>query len=231
MSMNPKQEPTNEQLDELLRDVQVPRDLKTRLMQIPDQISSRDFTDKTQVSIAVTPPTNTQSSADQSSWWSFVVVAGILGVAAIVATQWLNNSASESRQRDSIATSDSQRDLDESNQVPIEPDETYESESQLVTQDGLEQFQRQEELLILEEQLAQLEIAQLERKLSQIEQANKHHLDPTEVEAMIAAMAPEFSIELGGSESDVRSAMAQVIKQYPGTQGASRAEQFLKQLD
>ena len=79
-------------------------------------------------------------------------------------------------------------------------------------------------------ELAQLEIVQLERELAQLEKSLESELDPTEVESMILALTPEYSIPLGGSAADVESDMLHVLDKYPNTRGAQLAEAFLSRI-
>ena len=48
---------------------------------------------------------------------------------------------------------------------------------------------------------------------------------------MVLALADQVSIPLGGETKKAESDMARVIEQYPNSQGAKIAEQFLKQLN
>ena len=86
-----------------------------------------------------------------------------------------------------------------------------------------------QEVQILEAQIHAIEMAQLEAKVLRMEQASTYLIDQVEVESIIAAMSERYSIPLGMPEVKVKSRMAQVIQNFPGTRGAAMAQSYLEQ--
>lgn len=199
MNMEFDNEPTDEQLDAMLRDVQVPADLKSRLKQIPELASpSEEVAAPLQQTSPA--PTSLPQTSTKTPWLSYVLAASLIGIAGFVAAHLLLKGTNTTV--DPIA-------------AQFDP-----------------QFETQEqELQMLEAEIQELEIARLESELLQLESLESNRLSETEVESMILALAPEFTIPLGGNEADVRSEMARVIKEYPNTRGAVMAEKILSQIN
>ena len=212
MNMEPDKELTDEQLDAMLRNVQVPSELKSRLKQIPKSVTLRE---EGVVPLASKLPTS--PPLPQTSWLSYALVAGLLGVAAFAAAKFLP-SAPNNVKPGQVASTNSNHVEGNPNSNLLEP-----TPAQLSALDG--------ELQILEAEIQTLESARLESELLQLETRSNQRLSDNEVESMILALAPQYSIPLGGKEADVRSEMARVIRDYPNTRGAVLAVQILKQIN
>ena len=150
-------------------------------------------------------------------WWTFALAAGFTGIGVFVANQWTSGEH-KIDQGSAGPIAEVNRDTD----LESERDE----EEQLLAKEPDTRTQRE----LLELELAQLEIVQLERELAQLEKSLESELDPTEVESMILALTPEYSIPLGGSAADVESDMLHVLDKYPNTRGAQLAEAFLSRI-
>lgn len=205
-------EPTDEQLDAMLREVQVPSELKSRLRQIPDSATRHQ---EGAMPVERTLPSSPQPF--QTPWLSYVLVASLLGVAAFVAAKFLPSNPNNP-DRGQIASTSTNR--IEKNRISNMPEPTT---AKLNEQDR--------ELQMLEAEIQALEIARLESELLQLETLGNQRLSNNEVESMILALAPEYSIPLGGKKADVRSEMARVLKEYPNTRGAVLAAKILNQVN
>ena len=184
MNQEPENKITDQQLDDMLRDVQVPADLKDRLLKIP-HAAQQDHS-------VVNLPDVAPSELPRTRWLPYVLVATLLIIAGVVATQWLPNN---SNTPDVIAKQDDNNDP-----------QTHEA---LPHQLAVEQS--------INEQL--------------MHGSARSYLDPEDVTSMIMALAPEYTVELGGSKTDLESEMALVQEKFPQSRGADLAQQILQQLN
>ena len=212
MNTTPENEPTDEQLDAILRDVQIPADLKVRLNRIPESTTAAEqggrLTRLTETIPARTP------------WLSYALAASLLVVATFGAARFL----ARTNQGDApgVATTTTPPGAETNpEQVPRD----------LVAESNHELEQKNLELQLLRAEAQQLEIARLQSELFQLEQLNSAQLSQLETESIIMALAPEHSIALGGDEAYVRSEMARVQKDYPNTRGAMLAGEILQTIN
>lgn len=205
-----EKEPTDDQLDELLRDVVIPSDLKSRLKQISSE---------TELDGADAGPTIARlesNNKSNTSWMVFVLAASLIGIGLFVAYQFWASVEDGGVQNQKIANID----------VPI-IEKTNESTESIEFENSLAKFLEQQGEL--EATIHAIEVAQMKAQLAQLEQSAAIQLDQREVESMIAAMSEEYSIPLGVPEKQVESKMALVVERYPGTRGAEIAHEYLKQ--
>ena len=217
----PENEPTGEQLDAMLRDVQVPSDLKSRLKGIPELESLAGESGSLPTN---TPPVSLASSDNKRTWLPYVLAASLLAVAAFTAAQFLPKDGPNVAPG-SIASAPAKDPFNENNFKP-EP----RAIEHVVVKSAIDQ-----EVELLNAQIQELEIARLQSELHRLENDYDKHLSEhpseNEVESMIMALSPQYSLPLGGKQADVRAEMARVLEQYPNTRGAVLAEKFLKQLN
>ena len=85
MNQEPENKITEHELDDMLRRVQVPADLKDRLLKIPHTVQQ----DQPRVEL----PDTASPEPQHTRWLPYVLVATLLIIAGIVATQWLPDDA------------------------------------------------------------------------------------------------------------------------------------------
>ena len=191
MNQEPENKITDHELDDMLRRVQVPADLKDRLLKIPHTVQQ----DQPRVEL----PDTASPEPQPTRWLPYVLVATLLIIAGIVATQWLPDDATNTP--NVIATKQND------NNEPFTHDLT----------DREPEVQR----LVIEQS-----------RIEQLTQGSaRSYLDPEDVTSMIMALAPEYTVELGGSKTDLKSEMALVQEKFPQSRGADLAQQILQQLN
>jgi len=190
MNQEPENKITDQQLDDMLRNVQIPADLKDRLLKIPRAAQQ----DHSLVNLSDAAP----SELTRTRWQPYVLAATLLIIAGVVATQWLPNNNPNTP--DVIAKQDNN-----------EPS----------TQD----------LAAREAENQQLAIEQLRNEQLLARSSARSHLNPEDIASMIMALAPEYTVELGGSKTDLESELALVRKKFPQSRGADLAQQILQQLN
>jgi len=206
-----EQEPTDQQLDELLQDITVPQDLKALLKQIPSQSQEEnsDRLDDNSGQMSPASDSTERNTTKSKTWIGLILAASLIGFGLFVASHYLPN---HNDAKPSMANSDNK---------------TIGSSKGLAAS-KLELELEERELKSLKAQIHAIEMAQLEAKVLRVEQAATFSMDQDEVESLIAAMTEEYSIPLGLPEAKVKSGMAQVIQKFPGTRGASIAESYLE---
>lgn len=81
MTMKPENEPTDEQLDAMLRDVQIPTDLKPRLKRVPEPITATEEAGRLSQTTPLLQPTvptqaiPAQRSSARAPWLSYALAA------------------------------------------------------------------------------------------------------------------------------------------------------------
>lgn len=208
--MESETEPTDEQLDQLLRDVAIPQNLKSRL----SQISIQHERENSAVGSWYTTPEPKEKP--MTSWMALALAASLIGVGLFVAFQFWPESGNGGPEVVKIAD-EGQPQVD--SDVP-----SAETDQHKIR---LAEFLKGQEQL--DAALHAMEVAQMESQLANLEQSAPADLEQHEVESMIAAMSEEYSIPLGMPEGQVELRMAQVIERYPGTRGAQIAHEFLNQ--
>ena len=191
MNQEPENKITDHELDDMLRRVQVPADLKDRLLKIPHTVQQ----DQPRVEL----PDTASPEPQHTRWLPYVLVATLLIIAGIVATQWLPDDATNTP--NVIATKQND------NNEPFTHD-----------------------LADREPEVQRLAIEQ--SRIEQLTQGSaRSYLDPEDVTSMIMALAPEYTVELGGSQTDLESEMALVREKFPQSRGADLAQQILQRLN
>ena len=191
MNQEPENKITDHELDDMLRRVQVPADLKDRLLKIPHTVQQ----DQPRVEL----PDTASPEPQHTRWLPYVLVATLLIIAGIVATQWLPDDATNTP--NVIATKQND------NNEPF-------------THDLADREPEVQRLVIEQSRIEQL-----------TQGSARSYLDPEDVTSMIMALAPEYTVELGGSQTDLESEMALVREKFPQSRGADLAQQILQQLN
>ena len=187
MNQEPENKITDQQLDDMLRNVQVPADLKDRLLKIPHTAQQNHS--------AVNLPDAAPSELPRNRWLSYVLAATLLIIAGVVATQWLPNNPNTP---EVIAKQ-------KNNNEPSQDLAAREAENLTIEQSRIEQLL--------------------------VHGSARSYLDPEDVTSMIMALAPEYTVELGGSQTDLESELALVREKFPQSRGADLAQQILQQLN
>ena len=191
MNQEPENKITDHELDDMLRRVQVPADLKDRLLKIPHTVQQ----DQPRVEL----PDTASPEPQHTRWLPYVLVATLLIIAGIVATQWLPDDATNTP--NVIATKQND------NNEPF-------------THDLADREPEVQRLVIEQSRIEQL-----------TQGSARSYLDPEDVTSMIMALAPEYTVELGGSKTDLKSEMALVQEKFPQSRGADLAQQILQRLN
>ena len=191
MNQEPENKITDHELDDMLRQVQVPADLKDRLLKIPHNAQ--------QGQLRVELPDTASPEPQHTRWLPYVLVATLLIIAGIVATQWLPDDATNTP--NVIATKQND------NNEPF-------------THDLADREPEVQRLVIEQSRIEQL-----------TQGSARSYLDPEDVTSMIMALAPEYTVELGGSKTDLKSEMALVQEKFPQSRGADLAQQILQRLN
>lgn len=210
-------EMTNEQLDSLLREVEVPADLKSQLRSIPMQLEEPTVTKQTKVSA---PSSNRMSKRNSGlSWRTWVVAGSILGIAAF---QILRLEPTPSIPvNDPAAVAIISADNSEANVSTADSTNLYADELEQLELLNREFAQRQN---FWQEQ----ELNQLESDLVDLQRTAARSINQRESNSVILALSAETAISFGGSEESVKEEMAMVIAEYPGSHGAKIATEFLQ---
>ena len=190
MNQEPENKITDQQLDDMLRDVQVPTDLEDRLLKIPHTTEHNHP--------LVNLPGAVPSELPSTPWQPYVLAATLLIIAGVVATQWLPSSNPNTP--DVIAKHNDNNDSQTHDQT------AHKAQAPLLK---IEQS--------INEQLAL--------------RSARSYLTTEDVSSMIMALAPEYSLELGGSKTDLESELVLVQETFPKSRGADLAQQILQRLN
>lgn len=196
--------PEDEQLDELLRQVDVPEGLKADLRKLAEGTKVNG------VQSASLPPFNSRKKLFPSL---LLLAATLLGVSAFIAWPYLGKDDS---------TGGMAKKIDDSGQV-----NKSNEDSNLDLQPNLQQIQNLQEKV--DATLTKLEISRLERRLEKLRSGSTGQLDQNQYTSIILAMADQTVIDLGGSTESVQTNMVSVIDNFPNSKGAEIAQQFLDQ--
>lgn len=214
-------EPTDEQLDELLRDIDVPQDLKSVLKQIP----SSDGLDDGKVGLK-----DGASNAEEEPTWTGALLGLILAASLIGVGLFIGSASLPETDKDSPVAKSPTTEVEKNGDELKNGDEPEPKSAVRPTNVGLAQSEIDaREIRQLEAQIHAIKIAQMEAELFEIERTTAVQVDQREVESVIAAVAEQYSVPLGMPEAKAKSRMAQVIEQFPGTRGAEMAQSYLEQ--
>jgi len=195
MNQEPENKITDQQLDDMLRDIQVPADLKARLLEIPHTKQAQDQQDQLLVTPKTSVPVDRQTG---TRWLQYTLVATLLITAGIAATQPFRKNTTSP------------------------PDTVVQQNKNTDQQTG-------HNLLAANKHLQNSGSIDIETQLSQA--SARSFLSTEDVSSMIIALAPEYSVELGGIKADIESEMVLVQKKFPQSRGADLAQQILQRLN
>ncbi len=222
MNLPPENELTDEQLDGMLRDVQIPADLKRALKCIPARITAIEEADHAPQTAQMPRKTTLSRAIPASSvrtrWLTYALAASLLVAATFLTARFLN------RRTQGTAPTATKTDADTESTPDL-------ASGDLIVRPDHESGNQNPELRLLQAEVQELEITRLESELFQLEQLNSSRLSQFEIESMIMALAPEHSLALGGDEAYVRSEMARVQRDYPNTRGAMLAGEVLQTVN
>lgn len=200
--MNPTDNnPGDEQLDDLLRQIEVPDSLKDDLRQIPQMHelhSAKKFE----------PTTNHQY------FWPgvFALVAVLFGLVAFLTWQF--------------QLSQDSNDLANKTQ-PSEKKQPLSQDTRVAElQQQIDELQSEADWRV-----AHAEIQQLESRLTRFQAVDQEDMAQEQYTSIILAMADQTVIDLGGSSQSVETSMVSVIDQFPDTSGAEIAQRYLDRLN
>ena len=199
----------DEQLSEMLRQVAVPDNLKQQLKEIAsDTVERREETPG-------------HRNGFPSSLW--VLAASLAAVATVVGiTLWVNSPDPDSTLADGpvmVSPAPRQGAPPESSSAPPNPDRSAASRRLADHTDTMDDIESRLELQ---------EIARLEARLNELQQA-EHRLQSLEdVDSVVLAVADQTVMPLGGRPQRAEAAMSQIISRYPDTRGAQMAREFLE---
>ncbi len=211
--MNEKREnqSVDQQLDELLRDVEMPASLKSDLQKIassmPDQSIPKKFN-------GVEP--------DSKIWlrrlaFISVLAASLFAVAALI---WFDWETGDPAGRTAGKTIKNEKDK---SSTDIAKNRTTAVQNRLA--------QLSESRRALQAQIDSNEIAQLEDRLDTLNRQSSQRLDAEEVQSLVLVLVPEYSLPLGRESSEVKAEVTSIVERYPGTRGAKIAKQILERMN
>lgn len=207
--MNPKKQPTDQELKALLRDVKVPADMKDRLRQIPKY---EDDSLETQPPRKSTPVANPNPL--RNGWLVAALAACVAGIGLFLSWEhWSQTSLDPNPVADKAL-------LDKK---PAPPNDTNRNSTAIAA--AKESIFRERESIDLA--VEQLEIEKLRSQLAELNTAQPTQIAPRENNAMIRAIAAQTALNLGDDPDSVSQEMSFVIKKYPQTRGADLAKRFL----
>jgi len=200
-----KEQLTDEQLDAMLRRVEVPNELKNTLLSLPESLCIEPVSDFDGKHV---------SNGRYVVWGISIAVACLLGTII-----WVSFAMKPRGQED----------------VALKPNLQVQTKTKpAVTTELTVAAKKQLELLkskrsIIESQLLEYEVAALETQLATVHQNNETPgLSIDEFQSMVGVVAGERLRDEGASQESVNLAMTQVIRKFPGTRGAMLAAEELR---
>lgn len=207
---NPKL--SDEQLDRMLRNVVVPGDLRSKLLEIPNfEMADEDC--KTRVEVE-----NSRYPILQ-----LALAASLLFVALFFGMQWLQRSKPGPELVGKTEPAASHLAGSDVANATLKTEAASQVSRVLASLDANTNF--------LESQFLEMEVARLRSELNKIDVSSPVTLNQGEIESIIAALTGEIVIPLGGVVETTRAEMVNVIKKYPGSRGADLASQYLERLE
>lgn len=208
---NDGQHISDESLDFQLRQIDVPDDLKANLLNIsePSFESTR--------SVDRSNSFSRRSRAFAFAWSSVAVVAFVGLFFAVKASNKIDDSSRET----ALAVAELAEPTGTSELNP-------ESDLKAELTEFSEQLNRSHELLL------KLEIAQLESEIAELRRASitnvSDSLSDFEKRSIAAAVSEETFHLLGGSDESTLSRLQKVQANFPGTQGAELAKDYISEM-
>ncbi|MEM7455918.1 MAG: hypothetical protein AAF456_16325 [Planctomycetota bacterium] len=221
--LDPDELLSDEKLEELLRDVDVPDDLAASLRGIPEQHAIEHAA------------TVRARNGEQGLWPLLILAAGIAGIVLSVVWQHsgilddLSSIASFSAPED-VITEPVIESVETPPTVQVEPVPAVETnETLLAAQSQSDKVLAEIASLQAEidAQVAQMKTDQMRSELARI-QSLAQPISNRDTDSMIRALADQTRISAGGDLEQVSSDMALVIEKYPGSRGAAIATGFLR---
>lgn len=201
--------PDDQKLEQWLRDVAPPADLKDRLREIARSAPAPDFEDRRDDrtirfdSVATRPRTN---------FLQLAIAAAIAGLGLFLCLPRFKVPHVQTIDlRPEPAVADSQ--LAESASLPLPPDQLAAELLQAI----------QSDLDRIEWLQARISLEDRQRQLARLPMPPEAGLDPLEIQSLIAFSAGQSRLEWGGDPASVKAEWQELIAQYPGTAGAAQA--------
>ncbi len=240
----------DKQLDELLRQIDVPVDLKSRLRRIPDLSSglgasefdgdllSDNASDGLREPVGLpAKPSGNRSVVRHSVWPLAVALSVAASLAAFgVYVQWFAGPPHSASSPNELASqsdpSNQPRAIDE-----VIGESTFPAPAATLSElESLEQEIAANEMMI-ESLRMRTRIDQLDQQLSDLNRAAASSLrsrmakvqrtSSREEASLILALSSESALHLGVERGVVLKSLQHVVEQFPETRGADRAQQFL----
>ncbi|MEM7477233.1 MAG: hypothetical protein AAF483_19795 [Planctomycetota bacterium] len=199
----------SDELADLLRQVDIPDDLKESLLEIPLQSSSIDAQRKADV------------SPGQSSLRLWLVMALAASFGAIGLFFSTRKHSPESDLAHKV--------IKQGNVGEHQGSDTAPADSSGLGDLILAELERRNEEI--DNHAAQVELQGLRDRLSGLEGNSVVSIEQYEIESLIYAMSQEYAIPLGHSAVTVRQELTEVVNNYPNTLGALRASKTLKRMN
>ncbi len=205
----------DQKLDELLRDVPVPPNLKSRLREIPTSGSLVDDRDE-----RPTIKTPVQKIFNKQRLVLVAAIAASL-LAIVAGSIWFELIVNSNHTLTNAETGG-----DDPQSVNNE-DSSLSSSSQ---EESLDVFEMR--MAMLEQQLHELKMQTLRAELQGLRnqpgrKRDNRYVDPMAIESVIESVAGQMPMYVAGDLKEARSNMVSVISRYPDTRGAQLAQMFL----
>jgi hypothetical protein len=214
----------DKQLDELLRKIDVPVDLKSRLRQIADPVAPEDDLPRP---INKNPERNRRSVLP---WAVAISVAASLAACGVY-FQWFSGPTPSTPAPSRLA---SQADpiipsvISGQSNTPTPAavlSEIELLEQQIAANDlMINSMQMQNQIDLLDQQLSDLNRASSVRRRL----ASSQRSSGREEASLILTLANESALQLGVNRGDVLKSLQHVVEQFPDTRGSDRAQLILK---
>ncbi len=189
------------QLDEWLRDVDIPADLSQRLLALPNSDVKVERLPRHRLTVAAV---------------IFAVAASIVGV--IVVVRWSNSSA------EPAVADKSPNDSPNSTELVNTPRSAFVR----ISPDSLDDIRANIDFIDI--MVRERAIRDLSDKLAAMSKSTRpKSLDSNQRAALIVSMSDQSALQLGAARQWVERDMARVIERFPNTSGAKLAEQFIAQ--
>jgi len=223
--MEPKNNVSDQQLDQWLREVEVPTQLKDHLKGIPDrplvELADVELADVelADVELADVELRRTLAITRRPSHWRiWVVLAASVLIVIGVAVRFLPDENEQRLAKTLENTSEADHIGRASDQARVIPLPTVDSAELVAIEANLDQIS-----LVLQ----QLEVERLRKQIDALNRQALCQIDATQTSSMIIALSDQTSIPLGGSADLVAKKMVEVMDLYPDSRGAEIAQQFL----
>lgn len=192
----------DEQLDEILRDVDVPESLRRQLLEIPE--------------VHETKLKDSRDTSKGLGWIPMLAIAASLLLLMSLAISSLDDANGDRDPISIVKSNDVKRGADE---FDVSSDVDFEL-------DLLKTKLQSIDLVLM-----QMKTKRMQRKLAQLKRTQLPVLSSSEKQSIVLSMSCQSAIELGASLETVRDELEQVKLQYPNSQGASIAKRLLQEQE